>query len=342
MVLYISLRKLIIQVCLLKFFNTYLITTISIIIELDLIEEDKRKVSCREYYCHKFQIRAGCQSTLLRAGRLYQQYVVDQYIKIQTTRLDYYRRKQSDMRSELYQGIVDSVMSGETRGSELGTRIILPASFIGGARDMRRRYLEAMALVQRFGKPDLFITITCNSEWAEILQELLPGQQAQDRPDLVARVFRAKLQDLKDQLFKKNIFGEVAAHVHVIEFQKRGLPHAHLLIILKSEYKLNTPDQFDKFVCAEIPCKKEYPELHELVLKHMMHGPCGAKNRTNSCMIDGKCKSHYPQDFCNKTIQGKDGYPTYRRRDTNETVTVRKASMDNRWVVPYNPYLLTR
>ncbi|GAA0145809.1 hypothetical protein LIER_05911 [Lithospermum erythrorhizon] len=97
------------------------------------------------------------------------------------------------MRSELYQGIVDSVMAGESRGSELGQQIILLASFIGDPRDMRRRYLDAMALVQRFGKRNLFITITCNLEWNEIQEEIVPGQHSHFRPDLTTRVFQAKL-----------------------------------------------------------------------------------------------------------------------------------------------------
>lgn len=69
------------------------------------------------------------------------------YIKLETTRLDYYRHNQATLRAELYQGIVDSVLKGENRGSEIGKRIVLPASFIGGPRDMRRRYLDALALV---------------------------------------------------------------------------------------------------------------------------------------------------------------------------------------------------
>lgn len=88
-------------------------------------------------------------------------------------------------------------------GSELGQPIILPGTVIGGDRDMRRSYLDSMCLVQRFGNPNLFITMTCNPEWIEIQQELQHGQLLQDRPDLIAREFRAKLQDLKDQLFNK-------------------------------------------------------------------------------------------------------------------------------------------
>lgn len=52
-------------------------------------------------------------------------------------------------------------------------------------RYARRRYLDAMALVQRFGKPDIFLSLTCNSRWPEILQELNPGEEEHNRPDLV-------------------------------------------------------------------------------------------------------------------------------------------------------------
>nr|GEY40100.1 hypothetical protein [Tanacetum cinerariifolium] len=100
---------------------------------------------------------------------------------------------------------------------------------------MRRHFLDEMTLVQDHGKPDLFLTMTCNKKWPEIENELLDGQTASDRPDLVARVFRAKLEVLKNLLFKKNILGRVAAYVYIVEFQKRGLPHAYFFIIMEPQ-----------------------------------------------------------------------------------------------------------
>jgi hypothetical protein len=94
----------------------------------------------------------------------------------------------------------------------------------------------------------------------------------------VARVYRAKLWDLKDLLIKK-YFGDVVAYVHVTEFQKRGLPHEHFLLIIKSGSKLTTPDAYDRVISAEIPDKDRYPELHDLVISHMLHGPCGMLER---------------------------------------------------------------
>ncbi|XP_075477759.1 uncharacterized protein LOC142518825 [Primulina tabacum] len=235
-------------------------------------------ISCREYYCYRLQIHDSNTSLILYGGLLLQQFVVDMSIKLETTRLDYYRRHQSEIRSELYQGAVESVANGESRGSEVGQRVVLPASFIGGPRDMRHRYLDAIALVQKFGKPDLFITMTCNPDWKEIRENLFEGQLAHDRPDLVSRVFRAKLLDLKDQILKKSIFGHVVSYVYVIEFQKRGLPYCHMIIILQSNYKINSPERFDSYVVAELPYKDVFPRLFGLVSRHMMHGPCGTLN----------------------------------------------------------------
>ena len=50
-----------------------------------------------------------------------------------------------------------------------------------------------MALITRYGKQDFFVTMTSNPYWDEIVEQLLPGQMPQDRPDIVARVYRAKL-----------------------------------------------------------------------------------------------------------------------------------------------------
>jgi hypothetical protein len=127
--------------------------------------------------------------------------------------------------------------------------------------------------------------MTCNPYWEEITTELMPGQLLQDRPDLVARVYKAKQRDLMDLLIKKNHFGEVAAYVHVTEFQKRGLPHEHILLIMKAGSKLKTPDDYDRVISAELPDKDKYPGLHALVIKHMLHGLCGVLNK-KMCLQD--------------------------------------------------------
>jgi ATP-dependent DNA helicase PIF1 len=58
--------------------------------------------------------------------------------------------------------------------------------------------------------------MTCNPNWDEIANDLYPCQSAQDRTDLIVRVFRAKLEKLKNLLFKKHILGKVKARVYVV------------------------------------------------------------------------------------------------------------------------------
>ncbi|XP_022841842.1 uncharacterized protein LOC111365519 [Olea europaea var. sylvestris] len=124
------------------------------------MKKKQSHVSCREYYSYKLQIRPSDKSVLLHSDRLFQQYVVNMYVKIETSRLDYFRSNQKQIRAELYQSIVDSIHNGEKRGYKIGKKFVLPHSFTCGPRDMLRMCLDAMALVQRYGKPDLFITIT--------------------------------------------------------------------------------------------------------------------------------------------------------------------------------------
>nr|GMD96753.1 uncharacterized protein LOC109176597 [Ipomoea batatas] len=99
----------------------------------------RASMSCREYYAYKFQVQLGDKSMLLHTGRLLQQFIVDTYIKIETQRLDYFRKKQQQSHSKTYRGLVDSVETGATVGADVGHRVILPVSFIGGSHDMRRR-----------------------------------------------------------------------------------------------------------------------------------------------------------------------------------------------------------
>ena len=270
-------------------------------------------MSVRDYYCYKFQMRPGIFNPILHGKRLFQQFVVDTYIKIENSRLDYMWNHQDKIRADLYQGLMDSLHAGEGSADAIGKRTVLSGTFIGGPRDKRRRYMDAMALVRKYGKPDIFLTMTCNPNWDEIKRELYPGQTPQDRPDLVVRVFRAKLEELKNKLFQKDILGKVKAYVYVVEFQKRGLPHAHFLLIMQGRFKLTCPEQYDKLISAELPNNNKYPELYKMVVKHMMHGPCGVLNPDCPC-TKGRpaCKNQYPRPFNAATLQGKDSYPLYR------------------------------
>lgn len=139
---------------------------------------------------------------------------------------------------------------------------------------MTQSYQNAMTIVRKHGEPHYFITITYNPNWQEISNNLEPGRCAEFRPDLVARDFKMKLDELVSGIIK-TVLGTPTAIVHVIEFQKRGLPHAHILIIAKEEDKPKDADAIDKVISAEIPNAVTSSRLYTIVTKHMVHGPCG-------------------------------------------------------------------
>ena len=61
---------------------------------------------------------------LLSTGRLLQQYIMDMYIKLETSRLDYLRNKQGEIRAELYQGIVDIFMLAKRKETKLDDALL--------------------------------------------------------------------------------------------------------------------------------------------------------------------------------------------------------------------------
>ena len=96
--------------------------------------------------------------------------------------------------------------------------------------------------------------------------------------------------------------------------------------------------EYDSVVCAEIPDKEIFLELYQIVTKFMMHGLCGVANPNCPCMEGGKCTKKFPEDFTEVTMEC-DGYPQYRRRDDGKYVMKNGVPLDNRHIVPYNPYL---
>ncbi|KAK1372228.1 hypothetical protein POM88_028421 [Heracleum sosnowskyi] len=101
---------------------------------------------------------------------------------------------------------------------------------------------------------------------------------------------------------KKNFFGRCAAVMYVIEYQKRGLPHVHMLIWLHPADKATFSTNVDTFVSAEIPAENTDPYGHQAVKTFMMHGPCGADFPHSPCMDNYICTKQFPKKYCQGTM----------------------------------------
>ncbi|SCZ87370.1 BZ3500_MvSof-1268-A1-R1_Chr2-2g04836 [Microbotryum saponariae] len=111
--------------------------------------------------------------------------------QVETDRLDYIWLHQESLRFTTAQGITDAVADGLTP-FQIGRSVILGSTFKNSPREFTQGYQDAMACVVKYGKPSLFITVTCNPEWPKIKAALGPNDQACNRPDLIARVLKAK------------------------------------------------------------------------------------------------------------------------------------------------------
>lgn len=130
--------------------------------------------------------------------------------------------------------------------------------------------------------------------------------------------------------------------MNTIEFQKRGLPHAHILIFLHPSNKYLTPEDIYKIIYVEVPDPLKHQKLYNLVKTLMVHGPCGLANPKCPCMKDGKCSKYYPKKFEDVIIVDQDGYPVYRRRDQGNTIEKNGVTLHSGHVVPHNPSLLMK
>ena len=332
--------------------------------------ESKRRITPREFFAFHINMRDYYSDFLFRGGRLFQEYLCIAYSTIESQRLKFVKFNQKALRADSYKNIkevleervpmVDKILPGDDK-LKFGRKVILPSSFVGSPRWYNMQFQDAMAICREYHKPDFFITMTCNPKWSEITRELREGEIVEDRPDLVSRVFKLKKDQLMYDIQHGNILGKVPAILWVIEFQKRGLPHVHILVILAGDDRITCGTDVDDVICAQLPRDPESflpntverdqaERLQAVVLTSMVHGPCGKEFPDSPCMMDGKCSKSYPKKFCSKTVIDPDNlHPEYQRlapEDGGRSIVVTRNGkqhvVDNQWIVPYSPFLSLR
>lgn len=246
-------------------------------------------------------------------GRLTNEYLVDMFSRDLETRLHYIRNNQERVRRE------DSELMG-VPDVEASEDIYLPASFLGSRRWAQGQIADSLAIAAAEGNPTFFVTMTCNARWPEIQSQLRPGQDFTDIPIVVVRVFKMKLSLLQSTL--KRMFINAGRYVYLIhstEFQKRGLPHAHMLF--RVERACVDPADIDAVVSAEMP---ENPDDAALVTQFMLHKHPSPRNPPSKyCQKElpngtRTCRFRYPQPLQPTTTIDGEGRVHYRRRKAGD------------------------
>ena len=151
-----------------------------------------------------------------------------------------------------------------------------------------------------------------------------------------------RLKELINDLTKRNVFGKVVSYTYVAEFQKRDLPHAHILLILAKSDKIKSADLYSHYVSAEIPNPITEPILHRLVTSCMLHR-CNSHCKKNNSPFE--CSKRFPKPFSTYNTADANGFPIYKRRsEAMGGLTHEKDgfTFDNSRVVPYNRYLILK
>jgi hypothetical protein len=173
----------------------------------------RQRVTMAAFYGQRLHFTRDLNA-LHYGGRLFQQYIVDVAVKTEQNALNFLVHNQVKLRAELYQGLQDMLAQDAVlNAAQVGRRIVLPVTFHGSLRFMMQAYQDAMAIVRSLGIPDVFLTFTCNPSWPEIQSELLDGQTAADRPDLVARVFQMKVKKLLRGVCKAGWLAQVIGNI---------------------------------------------------------------------------------------------------------------------------------
>nr|CAD1820584.1 unnamed protein product [Ananas comosus var. bracteatus] len=206
----------------------------------------RRRVTMREYIAFRIQDRAREAATILSSKRLFQQFVVDAYTMIQSERLSYIRSHQKNLRVELYKGLSEAFLRGETSASSLGKRTILPSSFTGdacyslGLLDDDKEYIDGIKEASSWGSAHylrrLFATMlfsNCLSRpefiWDTIWHHLADDILHKQRTLLQHDTLQLKYDELKiltlaeiDKLLRSN-------EKSLAEFPPMPLPNEDLL-----------------------------------------------------------------------------------------------------------------
>ncbi len=132
---------------------------------------------------------------MLLSERLFQQFLINMYVKVASERISYLHHNQDQLRHDNYTSL--RAANGDIAGIQdeaeqvrRGTLVVFPSTFVGGDQWMRQKMHDIIATSNTLGFPDIFLTMTCNPHWTEITESLEPGQSGKDRIDPCNRSFQ--------------------------------------------------------------------------------------------------------------------------------------------------------
>jgi hypothetical protein len=279
-----------------------------------VLESSQKNLPCTQIQWYRYLFLREPRMQIF--GRLACEYAVDMFSRTEEERLQYLKMGRHQQATGMDEAAhPDAPDLFQTK---------IPASFMGSRAWASDQVADSLAMARELGKPSFFLTMTTNPNWPEIQSRLLANQDVSDIPAVVCRVFYRRLHALK--AFLRQNFGPILYEISVTEFQKRGLPHAHIIIKVSHDPPLS---EIDTIISAELPDPVENPTLYAAVKRFHTHSRDHLTRPTSRCNRNGRCIYGYPQPINSHTYIDDLGRIHYRRRRE-----------EDRWVTPHMPALI--
>ena len=224
-------------------------------------------------------------------------------------------------------------------------KIFLGDLFHGGRRHLKKCSMQGLRVIAEYGPPTIFVTLTANPNWDEIVQKIGKGQTAYERADVTNMVFKEKLEALINNIKSGKYFnGAVPVYMmYVIEWQERGLPHAHIIIRLTNHPNKEDIERFmDDFICAErvavSTTDSEVTKKYKQYVDQYMIHKCYSVDEGGCLRPDGSCRRNYNKVPIDVSHVDERGFPKYRRRELN--VVEGNSTAKDLCVVPHSREIL--
>src|SRR6266498_2911994 len=101
-----------------------------------------------------------------------------------------------------------------------------------------------------------------------------------DRLNIIARIFRARLKRLIHLIRVKAAFGPYKAYIYTVKYQKRELPHTHIIVFIHAGHAFSKPEHINNLIRAELLDRQLNPNksLTTIIKQTMIHDPYSPLN----------------------------------------------------------------
>jgi hypothetical protein len=208
----------------------------------------------------------------------------------------------------------------EDQPKEYGMRTFIPSSLTDSNEYWREVATKRFAISTPYGAPTSFLTFTMNPYWLDF-QALKRGDGPYSDSAMATIIFRSKMNTLMKFIHSRKMLGKVSAFVGRIEYQKRGLPHAHIL--LWTDYDTSHVASIEKVVNVRFPRDSPSPDDHDstsdfrpLIEHYQLH-----KHSKRCLNPDKSCRFGCPQSVAQETVFCRHQY-LFAREKVEENVVI--------------------